>query len=434
MDLHQLLERIKPGPIKRTLLNLGLTGDDVQSIGQVGALRYLGTLCQLAAIASHDGLSLLSDFAAVRERWDKDARLNPMVPLFALIGIRNLRGHVQGQASSARFADALSAFGISEAQAKRGWGLVLDRVYDALIESLSEVTKLIDAATSLDKGADSRAYGPKDMKDAAQAERYIGAIRDLGPVFDRLSESFRSDATLESEFDRFSSDDWRRNTYGNALIRLRILTENNFRFIETLGLLAATRYIFELSVWLRLFRSDNRYCLVYYKELLETQLRYSRDTLAQLHREVDLLEKFEAIENGLTIDITRAASTSSAQDLGQMTRQAMGRVDAEAGKHFSLYLDDAKNKWIRISGTSSSNKGNSPGGNQRPRDREGVAGVRAKCSRGGTRSGQGALAMAIHVREGWNSGRARLYLLACEQASARNARIDNHGSEERRNG
>jgi hypothetical protein len=180
------------------------------------------------------------------------------------------------------------------------------------------------------------------MKDAAQAERYIGAIRDLGPVFDRLSESFRSDATLECEFDRFSSDDWRRNTYGNALNRLRILTENNFRFIETLGLLAATRYIFELSVWLRLFRSDNRYCLVYYKELLETQLRYSRDTLAQLHREVDLLEKFEAIENGLTIDITRAASTSSAQDLGQMTRQAMGRVDAEAGKHFSLYLDDAK--------------------------------------------------------------------------------------------
>jgi hypothetical protein len=148
MDLHQLLERLKPGPIKRTLLNLGLTGDDVQSIGQVGALRYLGTLCQLAAIASHDGLSLLSDFAAVRERWDKDARLNPMAPLFALIGIRNLRGHVQGQASSARFADALSAFGISEAQTKRGWGLVLDRVYDVLIESLSEVKKLIDAATS----------------------------------------------------------------------------------------------------------------------------------------------------------------------------------------------------------------------------------------------------------------------------------------------
>ncbi len=50
----------------------------------------------------------------------------------------------------------------------------------------------------------------------------------------------------------------RRNTYGDALIRLRQLTDNNFQFIETLGLLAVARYVFELSVWLLLFDKDPR--------------------------------------------------------------------------------------------------------------------------------------------------------------------------------
>lgn len=180
------------------------------------------------------------------------------------------------------------------------------------------------------------------MNHTEHAERYIGAIRDLGRVFDRLAAAFRSESEIESEFNRFSSDDWRRNAYGNAMIRLRILVENNFQFVETLGLLCVARYVFELSIWLRLFKHDKQYCLVYYKELLETQLRNARDTLAQLHREAHLLEKFEAFDNNSARDAARAASTLSVVDLGQMTRRSMDRVDAEASRQFSLYLDEGR--------------------------------------------------------------------------------------------
>jgi len=183
------------------------------------------------------------------------------------------------------------------------------------------------------------------MQHANQANKYVEDIRRLATTFDRLTGAFRKDIGTDAEktFDRFSSDHWRRNTYGNALIRLRQFTENNFHFVETIGLLAVARYIFELSVWLRLFEKDNRYCLVYYKELLVTQLRYYKDSLAQLRREVELLKRFDALDNPIGGLASRdAVPTISAAEYGKMVCNAMNRIDAEASRHFSLYLDDAK--------------------------------------------------------------------------------------------
>jgi len=181
------------------------------------------------------------------------------------------------------------------------------------------------------------------MQHANQADKYIADIRGLATTFDRLTGSFRQDIGTDAEktFDKLSSDHWRRNTYGNALIRLRLFAENNFHFVETIGLLAVARYIFELSVWLRLFEKDDRYCLVYYKKLLETQLRYYKDSLAQLRREVELLKRFDELDNPIG-EPRDAVPTMSAADYGKMVRDAMNRVDAEASRHFSLYLNDAK--------------------------------------------------------------------------------------------
>jgi hypothetical protein len=41
---------------------------------------------------------------------------------------------------------------------------------------------------------------------------------------------------------------WTLVAHYDGMVRLRILIEQNFRFIETIGLLAVTRYIFELLV------------------------------------------------------------------------------------------------------------------------------------------------------------------------------------------
>lgn len=176
-----------------------------------------------------------------------------------------------------------------------------------------------------------------------QIGEYIEKLRGLGATFGRLAEAFRKDIDdPAATFDKYSADDWRRNTFGNALVRLRQITENNFHVVETLALVAVARYIFELSVWLILFEKDTRYCLIYYRELLATQLRYYQDVLTQLHREIELLKRFERLDDHSNIAKSVGARPAMAKRYGELVRKAMDRVDAEASKHFSMYLDDAK--------------------------------------------------------------------------------------------
>jgi hypothetical protein len=144
MDVYQLLERLRPGPLKRLLLALGLSKDDLKSLGEVGALRYLGTLAQLASLAAEHDDDLFEDFAVVKARWDKDRKLPLLAPIFALGTLRVARGHAQGPNGKARIETALEAFDLDPATMKSGWGLGLDRVYDVTIESLTGLAQLID--------------------------------------------------------------------------------------------------------------------------------------------------------------------------------------------------------------------------------------------------------------------------------------------------
>lgn len=144
MDLYQLLERVKPGPLKRLLLMLGLSAEDLKNLGNVGALRYLATLCQLATIARESGYGLITDFTTIRPLWDKDHKLELTAPVFALQSLRISRGHPLGGDAEKKLDEALKAFGLSQQGLKGGWGPGLDKVYDVLIERLNQVNWLIE--------------------------------------------------------------------------------------------------------------------------------------------------------------------------------------------------------------------------------------------------------------------------------------------------
>jgi hypothetical protein len=185
-----------------------------------------------------------------------------------------------------------------------------------------------------------------NSKELEKIERLVETIKKLQPHLDNLSKVFREDldSAEAAAFDKWSYHDWCRNAFGEALVRLRQLTEQNFQFIETLGLLAAARYIFELSVWLHLLRLDSRFGLVYYRQLLDTQFRYYKDTADHLRREVELLKHFEHQENNATAAVLKTVISQEkpSPDLGFSVRDAMNAVDTEASRKFSLYLDDAK--------------------------------------------------------------------------------------------
>jgi hypothetical protein len=175
----------------------------------------------------------------------------------------------------------------------------------------------------------------------------IGSITGLHPLVERLAHQFREfGGAKEGEvFDIHSADNWRRNTYGNALVRLRIILENNFRVVESLGLLAVTRYVFELSLWLKLFQQNVNYALLYRKELIVTQLNFYKDLLKQHEHEVELLKQLGQLDSARASDAFKRlsdVSDLSFEEAAAMFCEARNEIDSIAARKFSLFADQAK--------------------------------------------------------------------------------------------
>jgi hypothetical protein len=129
-----------------------------------------------------------------------------------------------------------------------------------------------------------------------QIQQLVNTIKGHRVILDSTAKRLRSPEIMDA-FDKDNYNSWCLSVVGDALVRLRLFTEQNFNFIETMGIVAVARYVFELSVWLHLFKMDRRYGLVYYAQLLETQLKYWKDYRAQVDREISLLHHFKAKEN-----------------------------------------------------------------------------------------------------------------------------------------
>lgn len=176
----------------------------------------------------------------------------------------------------------------------------------------------------------------------------IESITKLHSKVDRLARCFREGLEAQSDlaFDNDSAEDWRVNIYGNALIRLRLILENNFRVIETIGLVAVTRYIFELALWLELIQQEANYALIYRNRLIDTQKRYYESSLSQLEREVALLKTFGEEDKqraSEVIERMRALSNPPSDQAVSPLSQAADEIDAKAARSFSIYSDQAKN-------------------------------------------------------------------------------------------
>ena len=139
---------------------------------------------------------------------------------------------------------------------------------------------------------------------------------------------------------------WVVLAYRNALIRLRLILENNVSFLETLGILATTRYVFETLVWLRQMGQDPDYGLVFYGTVIADQVRHCRDYKAKLDGEIALFEQLQKAESSLHGEsikhLTDRASAVKAEHVSAVATNVMNEIDRRARRAFSLYAEDAK--------------------------------------------------------------------------------------------
>ncbi len=181
-----------------------------------------------------------------------------------------------------------------------------------------------------------------------QITQVVASIKKQRTTLDAEAKRLRTPAVIDA-FDKWDHNSWCLSVVGDCLVRLRLFTEQNFNFIETIGTIAVARYIFELSVWLHLFKLDSRYGLVYYGQLLDTQSRYWRDYREQLDREIALLQRFQQMEQDTENDAINQIKDLSDPEKQKHLLLALPKavselVDEQAARHFSIYADQAKVK------------------------------------------------------------------------------------------
>lgn len=152
---------------------------------------------------------------------------------------------------------------------------------------------------------------------------------------------------IQAAFNKWDHNSWCISVAGDSVKRVRLFTEQNFNFVETMGVIAVARYIFELSIWLQLFKLDPHYGLVYFGQLLDTQQRYFVDTNAQLNREIALLKSFgdkekESQEKAFEKIRELPPSAMRRQARASTLKLISEAIDAEASRRFSIYAKDAQ--------------------------------------------------------------------------------------------
>ncbi len=179
-----------------------------------------------------------------------------------------------------------------------------------------------------------------------QISQLVASIKGHQEDLDATAKLFRTPEIMDS-FDKWNYDCWRSSVFGDGLIKLRLFTENNFNFVETVGVISVARYIFELSLWLRLLDLDARYGLVYYEQLIDTQLRYWKDYRSQLKREISLINQLAEEESSLLNDKIGELSLISDEQKKQQAAISAPKIVAEiidrkAARKFSIYAEQAK--------------------------------------------------------------------------------------------
>lgn len=184
------------------------------------------------------------------------------------------------------------------------------------------------------------------------AENLANEIISLGPRIERAIKALTKRLNeIEEPLDEsnvFASPSyWQVAAIRDGMIKVHISIEQNFRYIETFGVLAITRYIFELLVWFRLLESGNtKYAFWYAKQLMTDNWKYASEELAKLRSEIELFRQLHAREDDELGKAAQAAieQVDRPEQYVEASRMIAQEIDRTARRRFCVNADGAKTR------------------------------------------------------------------------------------------
>jgi hypothetical protein len=114
---------------------MGVPPKEIEKFGTLKLLDYVARMCQA-------GLSFATSGAEIWQRLSENGTDPPQIPrMFALYDMRILKAHRSD--NQKKLAACLRRFGIDTSEAAAGYGMILDRIYDALITELASVNEKV---------------------------------------------------------------------------------------------------------------------------------------------------------------------------------------------------------------------------------------------------------------------------------------------------
>jgi hypothetical protein len=125
--------------LRRTLHAMGVPPKEIEKHGTLKLLDCVVRMCQ---VARDSGLSFTTSGAEIWQRLSENGTSpsQPIARMFALYDMRILKAH---RSDNQKLGACLRRFGIGISEAAAGYGVILDRIYDALIVELESVNKKV---------------------------------------------------------------------------------------------------------------------------------------------------------------------------------------------------------------------------------------------------------------------------------------------------
>jgi hypothetical protein len=125
--------------LRRTLHAMGVPPKKIEKHGNLKLLDCVVRMCQ---VARSSGLNFTTSGTEIWQRLSKNGTdpRQPIARMFALYDMRILGTH---RSDDQKLGDCLGRFGIDTSEAAAGYGVILDRIYDALIAELASVNEKI---------------------------------------------------------------------------------------------------------------------------------------------------------------------------------------------------------------------------------------------------------------------------------------------------
>jgi hypothetical protein len=138
------VEGLAQWSLRKTLHAMGVPQS--KEIEKLGTLKLLDCVVRMCQVATASGLSFATSGPEMWQRLSKNGTdpHQPIPRMFALYDMRILKAHRSEDRK--KLAICLGRFGIDSSEAAAGYGVILDRIYDALTAEFTSVNELILAA------------------------------------------------------------------------------------------------------------------------------------------------------------------------------------------------------------------------------------------------------------------------------------------------